>query len=125
MAGPPITITCECGARHDLAYGERWTCEQCGRSYDSNRIPAEEYDQIRKLQLRYRVLPVAVGLVVLALAMLFTLTGNVFSVFFLLPVGPDRVVRLPAPGPPQALPRGDREAPALGPAGGVGGDPGW
>ncbi len=87
MAGPPITITCECGARHDLAYGERWTCDQCARSYDSSRIPAEEYDQIRKLQLRYRVLPVTVGLVVLALAMLFTLTGNVFSVFFLLPVG--------------------------------------
>ena len=87
MAGPPITITCECGVKHDLAYGERWTCEQCGRSYDSNRIPAEEYDQVRKLQLRYRVLPVSVGLVVLALAMLFTLTGNVFSVFFLLPIG--------------------------------------
>ncbi|HEX5621313.1 MAG TPA: hypothetical protein VFX51_23005 [Solirubrobacteraceae bacterium] len=87
MAGPPITITCECGVKRDLAYGERWTCEQCGRTYDSNRIPAEEYDQVRKLQLRYRVLPVSVGLIVLALAMLFTLTGNVFSVFFLLPIG--------------------------------------
>jgi hypothetical protein len=87
MAGPPITVTCECGTKHDLAYGERWTCEQCGRSYDSSRIPADEYEQVRRLQRRYRVLPVGVGLCVLALAMLFTLTGNVYSVFFLLPVG--------------------------------------
>ncbi len=88
VKGPRITVRCDCGdGQAQVAYGERWTCEQCARSYDSSRIPAEEYDQVRKLQLRYRVLPVAVGLVVLALAMLFTLTGNVFSVFFLLPVG--------------------------------------
>jgi hypothetical protein len=87
MAGPPITVTCECGERHDLAYGDRWRCEKCGRSYDSNRIPPEEYAQVRRLQRRYRVLPVAVGLTVLAFAMLFTLTGNIYSVFFLLPVG--------------------------------------
>jgi len=85
-AGPPITVTCECGGRHELAYGERWTCERCGRSYDSSRIPPEEYDEIRRLQLRFRVLPVGIGLAVLALSMLFTLTGNVWSVFFLLPV---------------------------------------
>jgi hypothetical protein len=87
LRGPPITVTCECGSKHDLAYGDRWTCENCGRAYDSNRIPREEYDVIRRTQLRFRVLPVALGLVVLALAMFFTLTGNVFSVFFLLPVG--------------------------------------
>jgi hypothetical protein len=84
LRGPPITVTCECGEKHDLAYGDRWTCESCGRSYDSNRIPREEYDVIRRTQLRFRVLPVALGLTVLALAMFFTLTGNVFSVFFLL-----------------------------------------
>ena len=87
LRGPPITVTCECGERHDLAYGDRWTCESCGRTYDSNRIPREEYEVIRRTQLRFRVLPVALGLTVLALAVFFTLTGNVFSVFFLLPVG--------------------------------------
>jgi hypothetical protein len=87
LRGPPITVTCECGSKHDLAYGDRWTCENCGRAYDSNRIPREEYDVIRRTQLRFRVLPVALGLAVLALAVFFTLTGNVFSVFFLLPVG--------------------------------------
>ncbi|MEA2291437.1 MAG: hypothetical protein QOF17_457 [Solirubrobacteraceae bacterium] len=87
LRGPPITVSCECGAKHDLAYGDRWTCEGCGRSYDSNRIPREEYEVIRRTQLRFRALPVALGLIVLALAVFFTLTGNIFSVFFLLPVG--------------------------------------
>ena len=84
--GPPITVTCECGERHDLFYGERWTCPECGRSYDSRNIPADEYAQIRSLQRRYRAVPVTLGLVVAALAIVFTLTGNVAGVFFLMPV---------------------------------------
>ena len=84
--GPPITVTCECGERHDLFYGERWTCPSCGRSYDSGNIPAHEYAQIRSLQRRYRAVPIALGIVVAALAITFTLTGNVAGVFFLMPV---------------------------------------
>jgi hypothetical protein len=84
--GPPITVTCECGERHDLFYGERWTCPACARSFDSRKIPADEYAQIRSLQRRYRAVPVALGLVVAALAIVFTLTGNVAGVFFLMPV---------------------------------------
>jgi hypothetical protein len=87
LRGPPITVTCECGERRDLAYGDRWTCEQCGRTYDSNRIPREEYEVIRRTQLRFRVLPVVLGVIVAGLAIFFTLTDNIFSVFFLLPVG--------------------------------------
>src|ERR671923_1799719 len=79
--GPPITVTCECGERHELFYGERWTCPGCGRAYDSGQIPEEEYAQIRRLQLRYRAVPVALGATVAALAILFTLTGNIFGVF--------------------------------------------
>jgi hypothetical protein len=86
LGGPPIAVTCECGVKHDARYGEVWTCEQCGRRWDTNQIPREQYEQVRRTQLRYRVLPVAVGVVVAALAIFFTLTGNVFSVFFLLPV---------------------------------------
>jgi hypothetical protein len=84
--GPPITVTCECGERRELFYGERWTCPACGRSYDSRNIPADEYAQIRSLQRRYRAVPTALGLVVAALAIAFTLTGNVAGVFFLMPV---------------------------------------
>ena len=82
LKGPPITLTCECGEKRELPYGERWRCEQCGRTWDTNRIPREQYEQIR----RVRALPIAFGSVVAAIAIFFTLTGNVFSVFFLLPV---------------------------------------
>jgi hypothetical protein len=86
LHGPPIAVTCECGVKNDVRYGEAWTCEQCGRRWDTNQIPREQYDIVRRTQLRFRVLPVVVGLLVAALAIFFTLTGNVFSVFFLLPV---------------------------------------
>ena len=87
LGGPPISVTCECGVKHDLKYGEAWTCESCGRRWDTRQIPREQYEAVRRTQLRFRVLPVVVGLVVLALAVFFTLSGNIFSVFFLLPVG--------------------------------------
>ena len=48
--------------------------------------PPEDYQAIRRLQMRYRALPVALGLLVAATAALFTLSGNVFSIFFLLPL---------------------------------------
>jgi hypothetical protein len=85
LRGPPITVTCECGASERLPHGARWTCENCGRSYDTGRIPREEYQLIRKLQMRYRLLPIGLGVIVLALGALFTLTGAVMSVFILLP----------------------------------------
>jgi hypothetical protein len=87
LGGPPISLTCECGIKHDLQYGEAWTCESCGRRWDTRQIPREQYEAVRRTQLRFRVLPVALGLVVLGLAIFFTLSGNIFSVFFLLPVG--------------------------------------
>jgi hypothetical protein len=86
LHGPPIAVTCECGAKRDLGYGEEWTCESCGRRWDTKQIPAEQYEAIRKTQLRFRVLPVVYGLVVAGAAIFFTLTGNIFSVFILLPL---------------------------------------
>jgi hypothetical protein len=86
LKGPPITVTCECGEKRELAYGEHWRCERCGRSYDTTRIPREQYEEIRRLSLRYRALPVGYALFVALLAIFFTLTGNVPGVFFLLPV---------------------------------------
>jgi len=86
LGGPPITVTCECGEKHDAAYGEVWACERCGRRWDTSQIPAEQYRAIRNTQLRFRVLPVLYGLTVVGLAAFFTLTGNIFSVFVLLPL---------------------------------------
>ena len=86
LRGPPIAITCECGEKRDLGYGEDWACETCGRHWDTNQIPVGQYDAIRRTQLRFRVLPVVYGVVVASTALFFMLTGNVFSVFVLLPL---------------------------------------
>ena len=86
LRGPPITLTCECGEKRNLRYGEQWQCERCGKRWDTGQIPAEAYDAIRRLQWRFRIMPIALGLVVAALAIFFTLTGNIFNVFVLLPL---------------------------------------
>ena len=86
LRGPPITLTCECGEKRNLRYGEQWQCERCGKRWDTGQIPAEQYDAIRRLQWRFRVVPITLGLAVAALAIFFTLTGNIFSVFILLPL---------------------------------------
>ena len=86
VKGPPITVTCECGDKRDLAYGELWQCESCGKRWDTGRIPADQYGDIRRISLRYRSIPVIFGAVVLALGILFSFTGNVFGAAFLLPV---------------------------------------
>jgi hypothetical protein len=86
LGGPPISVLCECGERRDLAYGDTWTCERCGRRWDTNQIPREDYDAIRRTQLRFRALPAAYGMLVASVALFFILTHNTFSVFFLLPV---------------------------------------
>jgi len=81
-----VTVTCDCGEKRNLAYGETWTCEKCGRRWNTSQIPEEQYAAIRRTQLRYRILPVVLGLMVAAVALFFLLTGNVFSMFFLLPI---------------------------------------
>jgi hypothetical protein len=55
--GPPITVKCECGERRDLRYGERWRCEGCGRRYDTNRIPVQEYAALRRNRVHDRIVP--------------------------------------------------------------------
>ena len=71
VAKPPITISCECGETRDVAYGERWQCEKCGRSWNTAQIPAEEYEQllrsVRRHKLEILVLGVLVAAVVIPL----------------------------------------------------------
>ena len=86
LRGPPITITCECGEKRNLRYGAQWQCERCGKRWDTGQIPTEQYEAIRRLQWRFRLVPIVLGLLVAALAIFFTLTGNIFNVFVLLPL---------------------------------------
>jgi hypothetical protein len=59
MAKPPITISCECGDKRNVAYGERWQCETCGRSWNTSQIPLEEYQELLS-QVRRRKLEAVV-----------------------------------------------------------------
>ena len=84
--GPPLSITCACGRRQKLSYGESWTCESCGLSWHTSRIPLSEYNKIRRVQLRFRGLPVALGLLVVTIAAFFTVAGYPSGVVLLLPI---------------------------------------
>jgi hypothetical protein len=74
--GPKITLTCECGERHQLHYGESWRCEKCGRNWNTNRIPVEQYAAIRATQLRYRRVPVAIAMFALVTVVLSIILGR-------------------------------------------------
>ncbi len=86
LHGPRLTVTCSCGHRERVRHGDSWTCETCGRTWDTGRIPRAEYNEIRRLQLRFRALPVALGLLVVAGAAFFTLSGYTAGVVLLLPI---------------------------------------
>jgi hypothetical protein len=66
MRGAQITVRCDCGEVGYVAYGERWVCGKCHRSWNSARIPAEEYWGIMRdmRRLRITVIVVALSLVV-------------------------------------------------------------
>ncbi len=74
MRGPPITLTCDCGSRASVAYGDRWTCPQCGKTWNTAQIPREEYEALLSGIRRYRLLvfvpAIALAVVMVPLAVL-------------------------------------------------------
>jgi hypothetical protein len=74
--GPRITIACECGEVRYLQYGERWTCEKCGRTWNTRRIPLEEYAALRRTQLRYRRVPLLIATLSLVCVVVFIVLGQ-------------------------------------------------
>jgi hypothetical protein len=81
--GPPITLTCDCGERRELRYGERWRCDQCGRTWDTSRIPAADYAAVRRIQQRFVFAPMAMLAVVVATVVLFVVYGRVYLIVLL------------------------------------------
>ena len=63
---PPITITCDCGVSASVPYGERWHCEQCGKTWNTAQIPRADYDSLLAGVRRYRLLVVGPPLVLAA-----------------------------------------------------------
>jgi hypothetical protein len=74
--GPPITLTCECGEKRHLRYGERWRCEKCSRSWDTAKIPVEQYAAIRTTQLRFRRVPIAISVLALVAVIACVVVGK-------------------------------------------------
>ena len=74
MRSPLITITCDCGASVDVPYGERWTCADCGRTWDTAQIPAADYDALLRGVRRYRLLvlgpPILLAAIMIPLAVI-------------------------------------------------------
>jgi hypothetical protein len=66
MRGPPIKVSCDCGEARSLAYGERWRCERCGRTWNTEQIPAEEYRGLTRDLRRYRLEMIVVALLAAA-----------------------------------------------------------
>jgi hypothetical protein len=86
MAAPRITLRCDCGKSEALvAYGERWTCEACGRTYDTGNIPAGDYAAIQALRRRYRIIGYTGVVLIAAFVLLLALTAQEFQLFIGLP----------------------------------------
>jgi len=85
VKGPPITVSCKCGEVRHVPYGETWTCETCGRRWNTAQIPEAEYWGIMREMRNYRVVVVgiALGLAVVFGALALTVAENLI---LLLPI---------------------------------------
>jgi hypothetical protein len=84
--GPPITLTCECGETRYLRYGERWQCERCSRSWDTAKIPVDDYAAIRRTQLRFRRIPLVISTLALVCVVAFIIVGKALGGLLLVAV---------------------------------------
>ena len=66
MKRPPITIKCECGEVKNVVYGQRWVCDRCQRSWNTNQIPAEEYEGLLRRVRRHKVEALAMAAIAAA-----------------------------------------------------------
>jgi hypothetical protein len=82
---PPISITCDCGARQEVAYGDRWACPACGRSWDTRQIPAEEYEGLLRRMRRLRLEALAFAALLAAVFIPLIVFVNT-SFIFLIPI---------------------------------------
>jgi hypothetical protein len=85
MRGPQITLRCDCGASARVDFGSRWTCPECGKVYDTSRIPATEYNQIGSIQTRFRLVGLALITIVALGLLALVIWGYPFQIFIALP----------------------------------------
>jgi hypothetical protein len=81
VKAPAITLRCDCGNDGRAAYGERWECPNCARTYDTGQIPADDYGGIRALDRRYRVVNWSIVAVLALLVLVAALTQQTIAIF--------------------------------------------
>jgi hypothetical protein len=59
-------VTCECGEVRAVPYGEVWVCETCGRRWNTQQIPVEEFRELERALRRYERQSIAFCVVMLA-----------------------------------------------------------
>jgi hypothetical protein len=88
---PPISLRCDCGASGAVAYGKRWECPSCGKTYDTTTIPKDDVDALASGLRRYRLLtlgpPLALAAVMVPLAVLDDVSWGFLLFFFTLAHG--------------------------------------
>src|ERR1700686_3665952 len=85
MKKPPITIKCECGETQDVAYGQRWLCDVCQRSWNTQQIPQEEYDGVLRRVRRHQLGgPAGAGLMAALFVALIVVVSSGF--IYLIPI---------------------------------------
>ncbi len=67
---------CECGEARSLRYGRRWTCERCGRTWSTERIPAEEYERFARDLRRPKLVALGIALLLAAVVLGVALIVN-------------------------------------------------
>jgi hypothetical protein len=80
---PSITLTCDCGNAALVGYGKRWTCESCGKTWDTSQIPREEYDALLASVKRYRLLTIGPPLALCAVLVPLAIFVDVRYAFLL------------------------------------------
>src|SRR6185503_6005842 len=81
MQRPPITVSCDCGETREVPYGETWRCESCGRVWDTNQIPAEEYEGLLRRMRRARLEAFVIAAVLAAILVPLIVFWNPTLVF--------------------------------------------
>jgi hypothetical protein len=88
VRGAPITIRCDCGEVRSVGYGDRWTCDACGRRWNTTQIPADAYWGIMREMRRYRFSVFGMALAIAAVfALLGVFAGQQFFVLLPLALG--------------------------------------
>ncbi|MCI0633810.1 MAG: hypothetical protein L0206_07850 [Actinobacteria bacterium] len=64
MRGAPITVRCDCGQVERVAYGHTWVCPDCGRRWNTEQIPPDEYWGIMREMRRYRLQAIGVSVLI-------------------------------------------------------------